>query len=252
MHGPFLIDTHTFARHRWFADLGVPELVSGQTLDVEERPLPHYSEPLLAAEALVVMSLKLAKQSVTGRVKIRPLLCELNNLKLDLELAQLQRAEASAAWALVDDVAQLRAEWWQLEDKQQRSRMQALLGRAPQGLAAALAALAKGLEEGQVVTPIPLNAEWSNVRLVPGSVQNGRRFGAGVIGRSRRLGEARWRWMTRWFEIPIPVLRLLSDPLRLEYQEFRLKRADLVRSHAEHLLSNPGYSAVGLARIYLT
>jgi hypothetical protein len=251
MHTPFLIDSATFVRHRWFADLGVPELVSGRKIDVEERPIPEYSELLLAAEALVVMCLKLAKLTVTGRVKIRPLLCELNNLKLDLEFARLRRDEAGAAWALADEVGRLRTEWWQLEDRQRRSRMRALLARAPRALDAALSALAKQLENGEVATPVPLAAEWSNVTLVPGIERNGRPVGANLVGRSRRLGEARWRWIDRRFEVPAPVLRLLAGPSRQDYQEFRLQRSDLVRQHAEHLLSSPAYSAIGLAGVYL-
>lgn len=252
MHTPFLIDSSAFERHRWFADLGVPKLVSGRKIDVEERPFPEYSELLLAAEALVIMCLKLAKQTVTGRVKIRPLLCELSNLKLDLELARLRREDAGAAWALADEVGRLRTEWWQLEGGQQRLRMRALVAQAPRALAAALAALAKRLEDSEVADPVPLTAEWSNVRLVPGIARNGRpAIGANLVGRSRRLGEARWRWIERRFEVPAPVLRLLAGPSRPEHQEFRLQRSDLVRQHAEHLLSSPAYSAIGSARIYL-
>jgi hypothetical protein len=253
MHTPFLTDSVTFERHRWFADLGVPELVSGRMIEVEERPMPEYTEPLLSAEALVIMSLKLAKQAVTGRVKIRPLLCELNNLKRDLSLARLQRADAGAAWALAEEVGHLRKSWWEMEEGQRRLRTRALLAQAPGALAAALAALSKRLHEGEAVTPMHMTAEWSNVTLVPSILQNDHpAFGANFIGLSRRLGEARWRWIARRFEVPAPVLRLLGGPLQPEYEEFRVRRADLVRRHSEHLLSSPGYSAIGLARVYLT
>jgi hypothetical protein len=253
MHAPFLIDAATFARHRWFADLGVPELVSGQAIDVEKRPLPGYTERLLAAEALVIMSLKLAKQAVTGRVKIRPLLCELNNLKLDLQLARLQRLDANLAWTLADEVERLRTAWWELEDDQRASRLRGLLTQAPPALAAAVAALSRRLDEADVVGQLRMSAEWRNVTLIPGTVQNGRpALAANIIGLSRRLGEARWLWIDRTFQIPPPVLHLLAGPARAEYEEFRARRADLVRRHYEHLTSTPSYSPIGLARVYLT
>jgi hypothetical protein len=251
MHAPFLVDTQTFARHRWFADLGVPELVFGSLIDVEERPIPEHSEPLLAAEALVVMSLKLVKQFVTGRVKVRPLLCELNNLRRDLELGGLQRRDASAAWALADEIGFLRREWWKLEDSEQRSRLQGVLEGAPQALADALAGLARQLDEGDVVRQMTLAAEWSKVTLVPGIGRNERPFGSKIISRFRHLGEARWHLISRRFEVPAPVLLLLCSPLRTEYEEFRLKRAELVRRHSKHLYSNPGYSSISVARVYL-
>jgi hypothetical protein len=251
MHAPFLIDASTFARHRWFADLGVPELVSGRGIEVEERPIPEHSELLLAAEALVVISLKLAKQVVTGRVKVRPLLCELNNLKRDLELGGLQRGDAGHAWALADEIGFLRNEWWKLEDSEQRSRMQSLFEGAPLALGDALAGLARQLDEGDVVTEMALAAEWSNVTLVPGIGRNGRPVGSTAVGRSRRLGEARWQLISRRFQVPEAVLRLLSSPPPSEYEEFRLRRADLVRRHSEHLISNPAYSSIGFARVYL-
>jgi hypothetical protein len=251
MHAPFLVDTDTFARHRSFADLGVPTLVVGRPIEVEERPVPEYSQPLLAAEALVVISLKLAKQITTGRVKVRPLLCELNNLKRDLELGGLQRSDADAAWALVDEIGILRKEWWKLEAGEQRSRLQGLVEGAPQALANALAGLAGRLEEDDVAAEMKLTAEWSNVRLVPGVGRSGRRVGSNANGRFRRLGEARWQLITRRFEVPAPVLRLLSGSLHAEHEAFEVDRVALVRHHSEHLSSNPGYSSIGFARIYL-
>jgi hypothetical protein len=251
MHAPFLIDASTFARHRWFADLGLPELVSGGVIEVEERPVPEHSEPLLAAEALVVISLKLAKQVVTGRVKVRPLLCELNNLTRDLELGGLQREDAAPAWALAGEIGFLRKEWWKLEDSEQRSKVQSLLEGAPLAIGDALAGLARQLDEGDAVSQMALGAEWSNVTLVPGIERNGRPVGSNALCRFRRLGEARWQLINRRFQVPEPVLQLLSSPLRADYEEFRLGRAELVRRHSEHLISNPGYSSIGFARVYL-
>jgi hypothetical protein len=108
MHSPFLLDTTTFARHSWLADLQPLDLAWGDEVDVEARPEPEHIELLIAAEGLVISLLKLVKQAHVGQVKVRPVLCELNNLRRNLSLARLERSGAPAAWSLADQVTRLR------------------------------------------------------------------------------------------------------------------------------------------------
>jgi hypothetical protein len=147
----------------------------------------------------------------------------------------------------------LRTSWWELGDDQRRSRILGLLREAPPAIATVVAALSKGLGEAAAFEPLRMSAEWRNVTLVPGAIQNVRpAFGANVVGLSRRLGEARWRWIARSFQIPAPILHLLSQPAGGEHYDFHAQRADLVRRHVEHLAVSPNYSPIGLARVYLT
>jgi hypothetical protein len=253
MHTPFLIDAVTFARHRWFAELSDLTLAWGEALTVEERPVPEHCERLLAAEGMVVIALKLAKLSVTGRVKVRSLLCELNNLRLDLVLARLGRADAPAAWALADGVSCLRGEWWGLERADQRSRARSVLGLAPRAVAQALGALAAPVEGRELAESMSLAAEWQNVTLTAGDGENPfAGYSSPFVGRrSGRLAEARWRCVRRQLQVPLPVLSLIRGLPSLRYTDFDLERRDLVRSYSDLLQSNHRYSSIGLARIFL-
>jgi hypothetical protein len=252
MHTPVLVDAATFSRHRWIAELGDLKLACGAPLPIEERPVPEYSEPLLAAEAFVVTGLKLAKVAVTGRVKVRPLLCELQNVRLDLHLARLARSEAPRTWALADSVEHLRASWWHLDRAQQRSRVLRALRDAPDAIGEALECVGSRVEGAETPQQLRLGGEWRNVTLVPGHPTNGVAPAfATFIGRSRRLGEARWRSLPRRFRLPAAVIALLTRPARSEYEEFRVARRELVRAYADSSASFRGYSSLGLARVFL-
>ena len=100
MHSPFLVDTATFRRHRWFAHLEPLELLHGTEVGLEAPPDPGYARRLAGAESLVIMALRLVKQIWTAQVKVRPLLCELHNLRHDLTLGGLGRDRAPDAWAV--------------------------------------------------------------------------------------------------------------------------------------------------------
>jgi hypothetical protein len=112
MHTPFLVDTATFRRHRWFAHLEPLELLHGPEVGLESPPDPGYARRLAGAESLVIMALRLVKQIWTAQVKVRPLLCELHNLRHDLTLGGLGRDRASDAWAVADEVGALRKTWF--------------------------------------------------------------------------------------------------------------------------------------------
>jgi hypothetical protein len=72
-----------------------------------------------------------------------------------------------------------------------------------------------------------------------------------VVGHSRRLGEARWRWVPRRLPLPPAVISLLAGPAPSQYEEFRLQRDELVRRHAHFVASSPGYSGLSLASIFV-
>jgi hypothetical protein len=254
MHTPVAVDPQTFTQHRWLGDLSDLEPVWGEPLPVERRPALEYSEPLLATEGLVVTALKLAKLGVTGHAKVRPLLCELRNVRLDLGLARLERNQAQQAWALADEVDRLRDEWWDLADAEQRSGMQQLLAIAPESIAEAITALGAQLVEPQ---PPPrtlrLRGAWRNVTVVPGDPLDGKPAGLlNMVGRSRRLGEARWRWVPRQLALPPGVISLLVGPAPSQYQPFRAARDAVVRRHADFLgFYGPGYSGLSFAPVFL-
>jgi hypothetical protein len=253
MHTPVLVDSATFARHRWFTDVGTLELVWGHSLEVKRRPLPEYSEPLIAAEALVVTALKLAKLAVTGRVKVRPLLCELRNVRLDLGLAKLERRHAPRAWELVDEIDRLRDEWWSVTEPVRHARLRDVLRGAPDAVHEALRALGERVTKpGEWPQPIRLGAGWHNVTVVPGTGYDGRPTAlTRIVARSRRLGEARWRWRPRSMALPPALVALLTGPPPPEYEDFRAERVALVRRYASVLTACPGYSAIGFAPVFL-
>jgi hypothetical protein len=252
MHTPVVADPQAFTRHRWFAELGDLQLIWGEALPIEERPVSEYSELLIATEGLVVTALKLAKLAVTGRVKVRPLLCELRNVRLDLELARLARTDAGQAWALAEEVDSLRDGWWDLPNAEQRRRVQYLLARAPSAIREAIIAV-----ETRVVPPerprtLRLGAAWRNLTLVPGDPLDGRPATfLNLVGRSRWLGEARWQWVPRKLQLPPAVIALLAGDPPNQFEQFRSARDELVRRHVDFLAACPGYSALCLGATFV-
>ena len=138
MHAPFLIDHATFMRHRWFAYMEPLDLSWGDPVPIEERPLPAYSEPLIAAESLVVSLLTMVKQVSTGLVKVRPALCQLNNLRHALALGRLGEDEAPSAWQVAADVTALRNDWFASPDGDRLQRVRDVAARAVLALLEAL------------------------------------------------------------------------------------------------------------------
>lgn len=252
MHGPFLVDTTTFGKLRWFTDVEPLELVSGEAVPVEDRPAPDYVELLIAAESLVVLTLKLVKQTTAARVKVRPTLCELHNLRRDLSLASVAATDAVRAWRLGEQVASLRGDWWIVSEGERRSRFQALIANSLPALADALRALPdKFGEGGNGAEPLALAASWQNVVLVPGEPISTTRSGAlrRVSAGSRRAGEAMWR--LRRHELPVPpsVLSLLVDG-ESEHRALREERRRIVGRYDEFLRRTSGYSGISVAGVF--
>jgi hypothetical protein len=252
MHTPVLVDAQTLRDHRWFAEAGNLTHVWGERFDVRQRPFPDYSEPLLAGEALVVTALRLAKLAVTRRVKIRPLLCELGNFRLDLDLARVDRSESPLSWKLADDVERIRNEWWNVDDANRRDRVRNLLAFAPDAVDDAMRSLATRVRVRERPAPLRLGGAWRNVTLTPGNrVRENSHVASRVIGYSRRLGEARWTWSGQLVALPEGLMALLTGPPPGKYEEFRYERDKVVCRYVDFLASCPGYSAVGLAALFL-
>jgi hypothetical protein len=261
MHGPFLSDAETFARHRWFADPHPLTLAWGRPLAVEQDPGGELGASLLAAEGLVVAALRLAKQAVTGRVKVRPLLCELNTVKLHLELAGLDRPTAGRAWQLADDVTRLRTAWFgpAAGRRERIDALRSLLRDALPAVAEAVAALAArrsfDLDAGPQLGSLRLRGPWSNVLLLPGGgleISVRRAVGGRALPRGAgRLAELRWRLARVELRLPTSVAALLTGADDAQ-AEFLRQRREIVRRYSEFMAASArDYSAIGLAAVFL-
>jgi hypothetical protein len=256
MHGPFLVDLPTFRRHLWFAHLQPLTVSFGSAVDLEARPVPHYSEPLMGAESLVVCLLRVLKAISTGYLKVRALLCGLNNVRHGLALARLDQANAPLAWGVADDVSRLRHTWFTLSNDERTASVLKIAGDAPPALLEALWIL------GQRTSPqnggartFRLNPPWSNVTLVP------TRTLPGVNGkpprlpllRSARLSEMRWRAKRPVVPVHPGVLDLLWRLPTGHQRDFRLARNELVRAYVDFFTSSGGsdYSPIGFASYFL-
>jgi hypothetical protein len=253
MHGPFVVDSRTFAYHRWFSDAGPLELAFGTPTEIKACPYPVYSKALIAAEHLVVTLLKLNKLGTTGRAKVRSLLCELNTVRIDLELADLGREAAPQAWQLVDQVATLRDTWWALDELDRTSRVRRVLSIAFSGVWEALATLGAKYIDDEQVQELPLRAEWSRVMLVPrDSSRSGlSRTRPQLVGRNRRLGEALWRVVPRRVTVPAAALGLIGGMSRADHSEFKTERTEILRRYDALMVGASGYSSLGVARVFL-
>ena len=254
MHGPFLIDRSTFTRHRWFAYLEPLELSHGEPVPVEDSPLPSYSEPLVAAESIVTGLLSMLKQLSTGVVKVRPTLCQLNNLRHALALARIGEAEAEPAWRLAADVTALRNDWFASPEDELLERVRKALFVAPGALAEALWVLgersgsAGNVNGGEAIRLAP---PWSNVRLAASDEMAIPRLRLPHL-RSARFAELAWRAARPRVEIHPNVLDLLAGRGEREAEDFRASRDELVREYRDWLRTHgPGYAEIGLASPFL-
>lgn len=249
MHTPFAVDRRTFTCHRWFSKLEPLELVWGERVEIEQPPVPGYGGLLFAAESLVVSALKLIKQEAIGRVKVRPFLCELNNLRRDLVLAGVDRADAPNAWTLADWIADLREAWWDLDPQERLVQIRAFLARARAAVDEALGALP--IAASNRPQPLRLACEWSNVALV---AANGRRGANGSVWLGivpRRMAQRIWHLHPYEFAVPERVLALISGSDGA-HDRFRNERRDIVRRHLAFAAQNArGYSRLGAAGAFL-
>lgn len=259
MHTPFGVDKDTFERHRWFAHLEPLELVSGDNVPSGDSALGRHGLRLLGVEGLVVSLLKLLKQRSAGRLKARPLLCELHALRHSLQLAELTPEIAPAAWQLMDDVTKARQTWFQQRPADREAGVRALASTAPSALLGALEALpaADGVSE-DAPKPLPMSAPWGNVTIVragahtdPAAIFRTPRT-AGLTSRSRRLAELGWRLRSRRLAVPPAALTWLRRPREPDLASLRAERDGMVLRYAAFVdACGGGWSSIGFARSFL-
>lgn len=257
MHPPFLVDPATFASHRLISHLEPMELAAGTAIEIEERPDPDYIGRLLGAESLLLTLVRLLKYRVTGRVKVRAVLCQLHTVRHGLALAGLGRGDAPRAWALSDEVASLRGEWFAQAPQEREERLRHLVLRAFPALVGALDSLAVGLprsEEGSD-TRLALGAPWGGVVLKavgkgptppPGP---GPRLTQAVSAVSSRTAEAAWRLLLRRREVVVPaqVLALLGECPE-EHAVLCARHAEVLARHREFMAERGrGYTSIAIA-----
>ena len=248
MHTPFAADVATFERHRTLAHVEPLERARGEAVAVHERPEPELLELVIGAEGATVLLLQLAKTAVTGTAKVRPLLCLLHGLRHDLALARLSREDAPRAWQLGDDVAALRAAWFDRTDAP--ARFLELLADAPGAIGGALDAMAAraspflaGERDG-----LTLRTPWQRARVRGGAHASFRAFTPPLL-RTRRAGELAWRALGANVVLPPPLLALLAGDVAVPYRDVIHGRQELA---AEHERTRPaGYGTLGLAPIFL-
>lgn len=251
MHSPFLVDVDTFVRHRWFAMPEPLELVAGTELALEEPPSHQLLRELAGIEGLVVSRLKLAKQLATGRIKVRPFLCELHNLRHDLRLTGISESAAPHAWALTAEILAVRDQWWKTADQERDSRVLELSSLAPLAIEEALAGFSRVTSQTATASPMRLGAEWNNVTLTNEPVQKASFEFAGLFGRvSRRAAELVWRHERHHLALPNPVVSFLSAA-RAAADEVLAERLVVVRRYAAFMdTQDTGWSSIGLGRIF--
>lgn len=255
MHSPFLVDVETFARHRWFAMPEPLELVMGTRLAVEEPQSLELLRLVAGIEGLVVSRLKLARQIAIGRVKVRPLLCDLHNVRHDLRLVGISNEEAPRAWALAEEVAAIRGSWWETADEDRDRRVSDLAASAARGIDEALARCPSTSADVPPVPSMSLCAQWGNVTLVIQSttshVRPMQRLLAGLSGRlSRRAGEMVWSRQRHELCVPHGVVSVLSSAAA-GADELMATRLEVVRRYRAFMdRQTPGWSSIGLATIF--
>jgi hypothetical protein len=212
---------------------------------------------LIAAESMIVSLLSMVKQRATGLFKVRPSLCQLNNLRHGLALARIDADAAPAAWQLAADVAQLRESWFTSPERDRTDRAKTLAARATPALREALWALGERSGPGEDDPgELRLGSPWSNVTLVPGDAERAQVAGTERLRlpslRSARIAEVRWRAARPRVGLHPNVIALLTGADgRQEISEFRSARRELVRGYHEFLAeAGGGYAEIGLASAF--
>jgi hypothetical protein len=257
MHAPFLVDRAVFGRHRWFAHIAPLVLSSGTAVELEDPPMHQEWEWLLAAESMLVGLLSVAKQVSTGVLKVRPTLCQLNNIRHALALARITSEDAPGAWKVAEEVQTLRSTWFTSPDSERRDLVTDVAARTPPALLEALWSLGERSGSADAGTEvIRLRTPWSNVVLQAadaphGAVTGGARMRVPLL-RSARAAELAWRAARPRIALHPGILALLAGKGSLERERFRETRDQLVRAHDQFLtLHGRGYSGIGFASAFM-
>lgn len=257
MHAPGLVDVATFLRHPWIAHLDLC-MVYGRELDVERPPLDDYANVLIAAEGALSVLLRFTKAAVSGVIKVRPFLCELNSLRYDLELAGIERDEARHAWSVVDEVARVRNSWFELPDPP--SALRALIANTLPALVEAVdrvSARASEMSAARAPGPFPLPSPWQNVTVVEADrvrVTPSEPLAAALLRvpvASRRLAEMRWRLARLEIGLPPALVALLCAAPPEAATDFSDGRRELIHRYLQFMSTmGRGYSPISHALIF--
>jgi hypothetical protein len=257
MHPPFLVEPAVFTSHRLISHLEPLELVAGEEVEVASRPDPAYVKSVLGAESLLLNLVRVLKYRVTGRVKVRAVLCQLHTVRHGLRLAGLNRPDATAAWALSEEVARLRDSWFALPSQARERRLRELVQEALPALGGALDSLAARSPGANGRSPrrLALGGAWTGITLeacAAGATpppRPGHGLAAALASMSPRTAEAAWRLGLRRRELSMPagLLALLGDcpPGRAEVCALR---ARLLARHRKFLADRGrGYTSIELS-----
>lgn len=250
MHSPFIASNSTFAEHAWYANARPLELVSGEKINVS-YPAGGSAliSKILAIENLVILRLKLEKQAVTRRIKVRPLLCHLNNVRHCLDLAGLDERTAGDAWEVSRAVAEIRTTWWQCSDDTRITAVAEIF-------AAAATAIDSALEALRVPTAcagtgdLVLRTPWANVTLTTDdSYRRQWRTPRSLSRQSRRAAEILWRSTRRRLSVPAPILSTLLE-VRRGSGMYADRRTRVIRYEDFLRSTGQGWSQLGVARVF--
>jgi hypothetical protein len=190
-------------------------------------------------------------------VKVRPTLCQLNNLRHALALARIGRDEAPAAWKLAAEVTALRCDWFAPPEDATVDRALEVVSAAPDALVQALWRLGERTETPEnaggadAAAPIRLAPPWSSVTLVPSDGIDAPRLRIPHVY-SARLAEFAWRAARPRIALHPNVLDLLAGRDGPEVEQFRSSRDGIVRGYRDWIrASGPGYAELGLAAPFL-
>ncbi|CAN5669024.1 hypothetical protein BH18ACT13_BH18ACT13_01760 [soil metagenome] len=252
MHTPFISSVSTFAEHSSYANLEPLEHVAGQQIAFD-RPCPAsvtFSR-VLGIEGLVTLRLKLEKQAVTGRVKVRPLLCELHNLRHCLRLAGLDEQAAHGAWEVARAITELRASWWEWSPKKRQTSLLDIFCCAIAAIDAALQSI-DGPTGGSTLDRFQLRDPWQNVTLIVGKPARSKWLSSKLLNvsrMSRRATEILWRSANREFCVPAAVISTLHE-VRAGPGIFADRRQRVARYQDFMRSAGRGWSQIGVARAF--
>jgi hypothetical protein len=252
MHSPFAADYETFARHRLFSRLEPLELLGGSEVPLENVLRPGESDLLLGTEGLVVALLKVVKQTTVGRIKVRPMLCELNNLQRDLRLTRIDPDDAPAAWKIAHDVTQVRSDWWSLTRAERIDAVRTIQAHARDAINQALAAIALRVATDGAGSELALRGPWSNVTVKADAPPRRCRYSViprALAARSRKGAEARWRFGSYTVDVPRGIIGILDGSFGSP--SFRHRRGSVLHRYRTFLRdAAPGYAALGHAWVF--
>lgn len=251
MHTPFIASSTTFAEHPWYANVQPLELVAGEEVRLDPPTIDAaLISKLLGIEGLVTLRLKLEKQAVARRIKVRPLLCELNNLRHCLRLVGLDEQAVAGAWKLSRFTTDVRQTWWDRPPDVRKSTVMEVFFAAPQEIDAALSAIRLADPDERETRSFRLRGPWANVALTPVKPpRDSRRTPRSVSRLSRRAAELYWRSRRRDLYMPAAIVSALHD-LRYGSGTFADRRVRVARYQEFIRLAGRGWSHLGVAEVF--